>query len=99
MTCAIFIQVAYYIRPQAKALMASLRSCPNAEVAFYTSMTAANARPAVDCLGGRGLGLYDRPYNVPDPDATETWTSVWRPAVDCGEKRDFSIKSCARLHF
>jgi hypothetical protein len=70
------LQVAYYIRPEAKALVATLRSYPNAVVAFYTSMTAANARPAVDCLGGRGLGLYDRPYNALDPDAAESWTSV-----------------------
>jgi len=39
-------------------------------------MTASNARPAVALLGGNGFGLYDRPYNQPDPDATEHWTSV-----------------------
>ena len=67
--------MAYFLRPGAKSFVASLRSYPNAVVAFYTSMTAQNARPALNLLGGEGLGLYDRPFNAPVP-GENSWTTV-----------------------
>jgi len=72
--------VRYYLREGAKELAVWLDGHPRVSLAFYTSMQGKNARPAVQLLLGKERGaavdVYDRPFNVPDPDGANAWDTM-----------------------
>jgi len=68
----------YYLRRGVVDLVASLRSHPHCELAFYTSMRESNALPAVLAItSGAHVEIYDRDYNKADKEeGVESWDTM-----------------------
>eukprot|EP00741_Cyanophora_paradoxa_P025212 tig00000350_g24337.t1 len=71
-----------YLRPGVRELLASLQAHPRCALAFYTSISAENARPVIEALcpptdpATRVFALFDRNYSIRDPHGEKKWDTM-----------------------
>eukprot|EP00039_Didymoeca_costata_P001750 m.54800 g.54800 ORF g.54800 m.54800 type:complete len:417 (+) comp10951_c0_seq3:180-1430(+) len=90
----------YYLRPGAKHLVQQLVALPAIRVAFNTSMTGGNAKPAIVAIAGQSwhqkVALYDREYQKHDSTGEKKWDTIrdldaiWKAEASNGQQFDRS---------
>lgn len=74
---AILHDIYYYFREDAMEFVEELASNPFVTLAFYTSMKASSAKPAVTALcRGASAELYPREFNKDDPRGSHSWDTM-----------------------